>query len=78
MNRNIPVQVAYDRTNKGVDVREASTANFLIDSEDRSNYNATTIISNQTPLIESCQFHNNKARPEPYYWFLYTSCHDRN
>ena len=44
MNRNIPVQVAYDRTNKGVDTREASTANFLIDSEDRTGYNETSII----------------------------------
>jgi len=44
MNRNIPVQVAYDRTNKGVDTREASTANFLIDSEDRTGYNETTVI----------------------------------
>jgi len=44
MNRNIPVQVAYDRTNKGVDVREPSTAFFLIDSTDRNNYNASTVI----------------------------------
>jgi len=43
MNRDIPVQVAYDRTNRGVDTREASTANFLIDSEDRNGYNATNI-----------------------------------
>jgi hypothetical protein len=43
MNRNIPVQVAYDRTNKGVDVREPSTANFLIDSQDRTGYNASTV-----------------------------------
>jgi hypothetical protein len=45
MNRDIPLQVAYDRTNKGVDTREASTANFLIDSEDRAGFNATTVIS---------------------------------
>ena len=50
MNRNIPVQVSYDRTNKGVDVRNSSTANFLIDSQDRSNYNETTILSTQNPL----------------------------
>jgi hypothetical protein len=43
MNRNIPVQVAYDRTNKGVDIRNPSTANFLIDSQDRVNYNASTV-----------------------------------
>jgi hypothetical protein len=42
MNRNIPVQVAYDRTNKGVDIREPSTAFFLIDSTDRVNYNRST------------------------------------
>jgi hypothetical protein len=48
MNRNIPVQVAYDRTNKGVDVREPSTAYFLIDSADRNNYNASTVIGNPT------------------------------
>jgi hypothetical protein len=45
MNRNIPVQVAYDRTNKGVDVRNSSTANFLIDSEDRVGFNNTTVVS---------------------------------
>ena len=50
MNRNIPVQVAYDRTNKGVDVRNSSTANFMIDSQDRSGYNATTILSTQVPV----------------------------
>jgi hypothetical protein len=44
MNRNIPVQVAYDRTNKGVDVRNPSTANFLIDSEDRAEYNQSTVL----------------------------------
>jgi len=43
MNRNIPVQVAYDRTNKGVDVRNSSTANFLIDSQDRTGYNQSTV-----------------------------------
>lgn len=42
MNRDIPVQVDYDRTNKGVDVRNSSSANFLIDSEDRQGYNQTT------------------------------------
>jgi len=42
MNRDIPVQVAYDRTNKGVDVRNSSTANFLIDSQDRVSYNQST------------------------------------
>jgi len=47
MNRDIPVQVAYDRTNKGVDVRNSSTANFLVDSQDRVGYNASTVL---TPL----------------------------
>lgn len=42
MNRNIPVQVEYDRTNKGVDIRNPSTANFIIDSQDRQGYNDTT------------------------------------
>jgi len=45
MNRDIPVQVSYDRTNKGVDIRNSSTANFLIDSEDRTGFNATTVVS---------------------------------
>ena len=45
MNRNIPVQVAYDRTNNGVDIRNPSSANFLIDSQDRSGFNATTVAS---------------------------------
>jgi hypothetical protein len=49
MNRNIPVQVEYDRTNKGVDIRNPSSANFLIDSQDRANYNATTVL---TPLAD--------------------------
>ena len=48
MNRNIPVQVAYDRTNKGVDIRNPSSANFLIDSEDRANYNESSVL---TPLV---------------------------
>lgn len=48
MNRDIPVQVSYDRTNKGVDIRNSSTANFLIDSEDRDGFNATTVVSAST------------------------------
>jgi hypothetical protein len=46
MNRDIPVQVAYDRTNKGVDTRNPSAANFLIDSTDRVGYNNTTVYPN--------------------------------
>jgi hypothetical protein len=44
MNRNIPVQVAYDRTNKGVDIREPSTAFFLIDSADRTDFNKSFVV----------------------------------
>jgi hypothetical protein len=51
MNRNIPVQVAYDRTNKGVDIRNPSSANFLIDSQDRVNYNASTVYIPNSPAI---------------------------
>jgi hypothetical protein len=43
MNRNVSAQISYDRLNKGVDVRDPSTANFLIDSTDRFNYNQTTV-----------------------------------
>ena len=53
MNRDIPVQVAYDRTNKGVDVRNSSTANFLIDSADRQNYNASTVLSLTNPVPDT-------------------------
>jgi hypothetical protein len=56
MNRNIPVQVAYDRTNKGVDIRNPSTANFLIDSEDRTNFNASTVISTLGSTTASSDF----------------------
>jgi hypothetical protein len=56
MNRNIPVQVAYDRTNKGVDVRNSSTANFLIDSEDRSGFNATTVLTTSVTTSASADF----------------------
>jgi hypothetical protein len=62
MNRNIPVQVAYDRTNKGVDIRNPSTANFLIDSKDRGNYNASTVanIENVGPNSASADFQISK------------------
>lgn len=53
MNRNIPVQVAYDRTNKGVDVRNSSTANFLIDSEDRSNFNSESVFLSPVGVVVS-------------------------
>jgi hypothetical protein len=58
MNRNIPVQVAYDRTNKGVDIRNPSTANFLIDSQDRAGYNASTVfdLANFAPTSASADF----------------------
>ena len=58
MNRNIPIQVSYDRTNKGVDIRNPSSANFLIDSQDRANYNASTVASaeNVGPNSASANF----------------------
>lgn len=58
MNRDIPVQVDYDRTNKGVDVRNSSTANFLIDSEDRQEYNESTTLSllEPPPTTNSADF----------------------
>jgi hypothetical protein len=43
MNRNVAAQTNYDRLNKGVDVRNSSTANFLIDSADRAGYNNETV-----------------------------------
>jgi hypothetical protein len=56
MNRNIPAQVSYDRTNKGVDVRNSSTANFLIDSQDRPGFNATTIASTEALANKAADF----------------------
>ena len=38
MNRSVSAQISYDRLNKGVDVRNASTSNFLVSSQDRSPY----------------------------------------
>ena len=35
MNRNVSAQISYDRLNKGVDIRNPSTAAFLVDSADR-------------------------------------------
>lgn len=42
MNRNVSAQISYDRLNKGVDTRFPSTANFLVDSNDRPNTISTT------------------------------------
>jgi len=58
MNRDIPVQVSYDRTNKGVDIRNSSTANFLIDSEDRAGYNQNTAVNrvDNPPASTSADF----------------------
>jgi hypothetical protein len=53
MNRNIPAQVEYDRTNKGVDIRNPSTANFLIDSQDRAGYNASTVATGASVAIST-------------------------
>jgi len=61
MNRNIPIQVAYDRTNKGVDIRNPSSANFLIDTEDRAGYNATTVIAGVGTTTASSDFTITKA-----------------
>lgn len=62
MNRDIPIQVSYDRTNKGVDIRNSSTANFLIDSQDRADYNASTVanIANVGPNSASANFQITK------------------
>jgi hypothetical protein len=38
MNRNVSAQISYDRLNKGVDIRNPSTSNFLISSTDRAPY----------------------------------------
>jgi len=38
MNRNVSAQISYDRLNKGVDVRNPSTSNFLVSSADRDPY----------------------------------------
>ena len=38
MNRSVSAQISYDRLNKGIDVRNPSTANFLISSTDRDPY----------------------------------------
>ena len=35
MNRSVSAQISYDRLNKGVDIRNPSTAAFLVDSADR-------------------------------------------
>ena len=38
MNRSVSAQISYDRLNKGVDIRNPSTAAFLIDSNDKESY----------------------------------------
>jgi hypothetical protein len=38
MNRNVSAQISYDRLNKGVDIRNPSTSNFLVSSTDRDPY----------------------------------------
>ena len=50
MNRNVSAQISYDRLNKGVDIRESSTANFLIDSQDRESYNASLAATPGVPI----------------------------
>lgn len=53
MNRNVSAQISYDRLNKGVDIRESSTANFLIDSMDRESYNRSVVSFVGEPIPES-------------------------
>jgi len=38
MNRSVSAQISYDRLNKGVDIRNPSTSNFLVSSTDRYPY----------------------------------------
>jgi hypothetical protein len=63
MNRNVSAQISYDRLNKGVDVRESSTANFLIDSQDRESYNESlqAIPGVALPASSSADFLINKS-----------------
>jgi len=62
MNRNVSAQISYDRLAKGVDIRDASTANFLIDSTDRQDYNNQTVyIPGVSPTIFSSDFLINKS-----------------
>ncbi len=61
MNRNVGAQISYDRLNKGIDVRDPSTANFLIDSTDRDNYNSQTVFTpGESPTTFSSNFLINK------------------
>ena len=61
MNRNVGAQISYDRLAKGVDIRDASTANFLIDSTDRENYNQqTSYTPGVSPTVFSSNFLINK------------------
>lgn len=68
MNRNVSAQISYDRLTKGIDIRESSTAHFLLDSRDRFGYNKSTIYNpqydgsgNLIPLpISSANFLINK------------------
>jgi hypothetical protein len=60
MNRNIPVQVEYDRTNKGVDIRNPSSANFLIDSQDRTDYNRSTFFGGVAETTAAANFQISK------------------
>lgn len=42
MNRSVSAQISYDRLNKGVDIRNPSTAAFLIDSADKAASESTS------------------------------------
>jgi hypothetical protein len=64
MNRNVSAQISYDRLNKGVDIRESSSANFLIDSMDRESYNRSVVAipGVTTPESSSSDFVINKPQ----------------
>jgi hypothetical protein len=64
MNRNVSAQISYDRLNKGVDTREPSTANFLIDSMDRAGYNQSVVATVGAATVDntSSDFTINKPQ----------------
>ena len=64
MNRNVSAQISYDRLNKGVDIRNPSTSNFLVSSTDRSPYigvQSTGPYVDALTASNSCNFTITKA-----------------
>jgi hypothetical protein len=64
MNRNVSAQISYDRLNKGVDVRNASTSNFLVSSSDREPYigvYSTGAFIGALAVSNPCNFTINKV-----------------